>query len=130
MPDDVIRKEGESKPPESELRDQRRKLLQGAAALAAAALGGAVVTEAAEVPGRLAPLGPERAIGARPVLKVNEVTRAVRNIGGVLPAGVVKDASPLLADLERYLQPILDRPGGAVNATEVNAVTDNVSYSG
>jgi hypothetical protein len=116
-------------PQDEDAAPARRKMLKSAAALAAAALGGGFVASRTDAQRRTTE---REAVHVEPVisyrnLKVRELTRPALSIQKVRPE--LGDPAPLLADIERYVQPILDRVGAAATTVGVTAVDSNVSVS-
>lgn len=107
--------------------EDRRKMLQGAAALAAGAIGAGVVTDAAHAGVRReqAVIRPTAAVGASlKGVKVRELLAPVRQVSQ-MPNMQGMNANELINSISEYIQPMLDR--GGMTSINIEAVGTNVT---
>lgn len=110
--------------------EDRRKMLQGAAALAAGAIGAGVVTDAAHAGVRrqqsvarpMASAGAARLKG----VKVRDLLAPVRQVSK-MPNMQGMNANELINSISEYVQPMLDR--GGMTSINVEAVGTNVTVN-
>ena len=136
MADDKVRDEQGMTEDESEGAESRRKLIKGAAALAAAAVGGGLVAGAADAQREVKP---QLRTGAQLVqlqptplaksLKVNQLAEPLANLPALNPELSKGNLQQVLGDIDRFVGPILDRNGGQVSDVNIT-VEGTITVSG
>ena len=125
--------EAEAAPKTDEERRQlHRKLIKGAAALAAAAIGGGLIADSADAQTRrsLTALRPNAAAGRSALaqsVRGDELANTLRNIPAVMAD--MKDPGPVLQDVQKWLTPVIDRAGGQVSSIGIN-VASSITVNG
>jgi hypothetical protein len=137
MADDKVRDEQGMASEKSEAAESRRNLIKGAAALAAAAVGGGLVAGAADA--QVGQIKPQLQTGTQMVrlqpsglaksLKVSQLGAPLANLPALNPAVNKADLQRVLGDIDRFIQPILDRNGGQVSDVNIT-VEGSVTVSG
>lgn len=122
---------------ESEVSEDRRKMLKGAAALATAAVAGGLGASAAEgqtaraqprkvEAGEMVRLQPSRVAQS---VEIRRLSQPLANLSAVNPNIKTNEMRQVLADIEEYVQPILDRSGGQVSDVNIT-VEGTITVSG
>jgi len=115
---------------QEEATEDRRKMLQGAAALAAGAIGAGVVTDAAHAGVRRERPTMRPSAGANAArlkaVKVRDLLAPVRQVSQ-MPNMQGMNANELINSISEYIQPMLDR--GGMTSINIEAVGTNVTVN-